>query len=253
MVSRIIHLTDLHLLAAADGMVRGIDSYLHLTKVIAFLNTNIPLFDAMIITGDLAQDEKAETYLRLRELLTPWIGKYYLIPGNHDNRPALRQIYPEQPYDSSHPFCSFSINLSGWRIIGLDSHVPGQDHGKLGRQQLGWLRSKLERYGSQPTLIFMHHFPLMIDCPWFDCIGLLDTGEFANIISEHRQIKSIFTGHIHHELDRHLDDIPVHSTPATSFQFDITAPEPTCSGYIPAFRVIDLEQTDFTSRVCHSG
>ena len=51
--------------------------------------------DLLVVTGDLAQDELEATYRHLREGLGERLSRSRVIPGNHDDRPALRKVFPE--------------------------------------------------------------------------------------------------------------------------------------------------------------
>ena len=57
-----------------------------------------PQPDLVIATGDLVDLGIAEEYAHLRQLLAPLPMPCYLIPGNHDERGALREAFPEHAY-----------------------------------------------------------------------------------------------------------------------------------------------------------
>ena len=71
----------------------------------------------------------------------------------------------------------FADSLGDWRLIGLDSQITGALPGELGAEQLAWLASLLTA-SSQPTVLFLHHPPIMVGSAWLDRIGLVDAAAF---------------------------------------------------------------------------
>ena len=91
-----------------------------------------PAFDLLIITGDVAQDEQLDTYLRVREMLQArgWLLKTRLIPGNHESRRLMTQAFPELFPDPALANC-VSVSAGGWRVIAMDTHDTDASDGEL--------------------------------------------------------------------------------------------------------------------------
>ena len=53
-----------------------------------------PRPDAVLVSGDLADTASAAEYERVRELLAPLPMPVHVLPGNHDDRDALRAHFP---------------------------------------------------------------------------------------------------------------------------------------------------------------
>ena len=49
----------------------------------------------MLLTGDLTETGDPRAYARLRELLAPLAMDVHPIPGNHDDRDALREAFAD--------------------------------------------------------------------------------------------------------------------------------------------------------------
>ena len=90
---------------------------------------------------------------------------------------------------------TFVLSQAGWRIIGLDSHLPGETGGRVDAAQLQWLKSQLEESPNSPTLLFLHHPPVAISVEWLDRIGLSDTRNLIELIKSSPQIKALCAGH----------------------------------------------------------
>src|SRR3954451_23576679 len=83
-------ISDLHIVQHGETLSRIIDTATHLKKAVARINHLTPQPDAVLITGDLTNDGTEEQYQHLRELLAPLKVPFYVIPGNHDDREAMR-------------------------------------------------------------------------------------------------------------------------------------------------------------------
>ena len=249
MVARVVQITDLHLMADPCAELKGVCTRTSLISVLDVLRRDFGSAERLIVTGDLAHDELRETYEALRELLADWWPKLRLIPGNHDNREFMRQVFGDR-VTVMEDRNVFVDSIGGWRLIGLDSHLPGEVRGQLGASQLAWLASKLNVEPRQPTAIFLHHPPLAVGTGWLDGIGLEDAEPFLSLLRSFPQAKLICCGHIHHEMTVSHADKLLLATPSTSVQFlpetDVLVPDPIP----PGFRVFDFE-TDgsFRTRV----
>ena len=173
----IVQLTDLHLFEDPDGLLAGVRTWSTFRAVLDEVKKLHGDLDYLILTGDLAQDEALPTYLMLREALGDWVPCCRIIPGNHDNRAHLRDAFPEL-FEESQDKLTFALSTGGWRILGLDTHVPGQVRGRVDDAQLEWLRAQLASAPATPTLLFLHHPPVPINVGWLDELGLDDAGEY---------------------------------------------------------------------------
>ena len=171
MAARVVQITDLHLIADPRGELKGVCTRASLLTVLDVLRRNFASAERLIVTGDLAHDELRETYEALRELLADWWPKLRLIPGNHDNRGFMRQVFGDRVtvVDDRNVFTD---SIGGWRLIGLDSQLTGEVRGQLGPKQLEWLAHELAAEPRQSTAIFLHHPPLAVGTGWLDGIGI---------------------------------------------------------------------------------
>ena len=238
MTIRILQLTDCHLLSDPEAKLKGVPTTSSLREVLAFIAENEE-FDYLVISGDLAQDEKLETYRLLREMLGEWVARLRVIPGNHEDRNFIRQTFPEITAGSE-DFLHFSLKAVGWRVIGLDSHVPGQVWGSIEEEQLEWLKRELSLDSRSPTVLFVHHPPISVGSPWLDRIGLTEPAGLVDLISGSPQIRLVCSGHVHQEFVGRLGEAEVLTTPATSFQFRPKEEVPIFDLISTGFRVLTL-------------
>lgn len=169
-----------------------------LIKVIAFLNQLDPQPEAVLLTGDASDTGTQEAYDHLKELLSPLKAPLFLIPGNHDSREEMRKAFASCSYMPAEGFIHYAIEEYPVRLIGLDTHVPGEDFGRLCNERFNWLVSTLETDKKKPTLIFMHHPPVKTGTKLFDDILCLISSDFQGLIRKENHLLGILTGHYHH-------------------------------------------------------
>jgi len=99
--------------------------------------------DAVLVSGDLADNATDAEYERVRELLAPLRAALYVLPGNHDDRRALRRHFGVPGADGDP--VQYAVDLGSLRLVVLDTTRPGEDPGALDAERLGWLDAELSR------------------------------------------------------------------------------------------------------------
>ena len=93
--SRIVQITDCHLLPEDGAKYYDVDTYQSLSRVcdaIAILDKPV---DALVVTGDHAEDGSIATYRRSIEVLTRLGVPVITLPGNHDDLPNMRESFTD--------------------------------------------------------------------------------------------------------------------------------------------------------------
>jgi 3',5'-cyclic-AMP phosphodiesterase len=196
-------LTDLHIKEEGKLAYRKIDTSAALEAAFAHLQTQTVRPDLVLFTGDLVDTGQPEEYARLRTHLAGLDIPFFLMPGNHDDRDALRTGFPDHAYLGleGDPIC-YTIEPLPLRIIALDSLVPGQGGGALGARQLDWLAERLAEQPDRPTVVALHHPPFATGIGHMDQIGLADSAALAGIIARHPQVERVLSDRLHRALDR---------------------------------------------------
>lgn len=238
MSHRIVQLTDCHLFAEPDTALRGIVTRPRFEAALKEVRTRIPDPELLVFTGDTAHDESLATYAAVRNALADWSDRVRIIPGNHDDRALLREIFP-QAVGTLTGRNTFHIACDDWQVIGLDSQLPGETAGLLGPDQLEWLNARLAAV-LLPALIFVHHPPIPVHSPWLDRIGLQDAADLQRIVELHSHVRLIVTGHVHQELAGSFAHATVLTTPAVGPPFRPRTDELIIDNLPPCYRVIDL-------------
>ncbi|HEY2317662.1 MAG TPA: phosphodiesterase [Solirubrobacteraceae bacterium] len=183
--------------------------------------------DAVLLTGDLAEHGAADEYATVRELTSAIPAPLHVLPGNHDDRAALRAQF-ELPGSGSEAI-HYAADLGPLRLLALDTSIPGRAGGALGGDQLAWLDAELAGAPAQPTLLALHHPPIATGIAPWDEIGLApaDRAGLAGVLEDHPQVRRLVAGHVHQIITGALAGRPVLTIPSTYVQarLDFTATE----------------------------
>lgn len=177
--------------------------------------------DVILLTGDLVNDEREDEYLALAEAIADPPAPLYLMPGNHDDRGLIRRVFTRHGYLQRDGAMHFTIEQYPVRIVALDDLVAGETHGLVRRSGLEWLESALAAERGKPTIVALHHPPMLTHDLLFDKIGLLDAEEFASVIARHRQVLRVICGHHHRIVVGQAAHAPVIVAPSTSWTYGL--------------------------------
>jgi 3',5'-cyclic-AMP phosphodiesterase len=174
--------------------------------------------DAVLVSGDLAENATADEYAVVRGLLDRIGVPVYPLPGNHDDRATLRQAFELQG-DATAPV-QYAVDVGPLRLVVLDSIRPGEDRGELDRERLAWLDETLMAAADRSTLIAMHHPPLVTGSAVWDAIGLpaADRLALGEIVARHPQVQCLVAGHVHRSIAAELGGRVVLAVPSTYVQ-----------------------------------
>jgi 3',5'-cyclic AMP phosphodiesterase CpdA len=163
-------------------------------------------------------NEYLELKIRLDELSMP----YFLIPGNHDDRAALRQAFPDlASMHNETKFIQFVVEEYPLRLIFLDTLDPGRDSGRLDHDRLAWLQHQLAAAPHTPTVIFMHHPPFDTGIRRMDEINCVGSNELAKVVSGFSCVDRIFCGHVHRLIQTQWAGILACAAPSCAHQMEL--------------------------------
>jgi len=174
--------------------------------------------DAALLSGDLAHNGRGEEYEAVAEVVGRLGVPMYALPGNHDDRAELRRRF-ELPGNGLEPIF-YAVDVGELRLIALDSMRPGVDSGALGDDCLAWLECELSALAERPTMIAIHHPPIVIGNPAWDAIALAagDRRALREIVGRHPQVRRIVSGHLHRTIASELAGRSVFVAPSIHLQ-----------------------------------
>ncbi|MBC3762004.1 phosphodiesterase [Quadrisphaera oryzae] len=236
------HLSDPHLPsgALAAGPARALHTALGRTAALDV--------DAVVVTGDLVDRGTPQEYAVLREVLDDAArsmrAPVLLAAGNHDDADALVAAFGGTPHLGGGASTRYAVDLPGARLLVLDSAVRGQGAGRLGAEQLTWLRAELAAHPDTPALLALHHPPTPVGVPFLDGMGLEDAGALAVVVAEHRQVVRVLAGHVHRSTTAAFAGTVAVTAPSTWRQSALDLTVPGRMGYLDEPSGLLLHQLD---------
>ena len=210
----IAQMTDIHIGFDPDAKPEELNRIRFRATLDRVLGGPNPI-DMLVLTGDLTDHGDKDSFEKTAALLDKCEVPIYSIPGNHDTREGLLHAFPDTPTQDG--FIQYAVEQEGLRILFLDTLEIGRHGGAFCSVRAAWLRAELEAHPDTPTLIFMHHPPVVSG------IGWMDPGKdeewmvrFGDTIEGHSQIRAIHCGHLHRPITTTFRSIPVSVTPSVA-------------------------------------
>lgn len=230
---RLVQFTDTHLVGDPAGGIRGVATRDTLARVIGRARSDLAAAEAVLLTGDVVHDD-ASGYDVARELLAPLGKPIWCLPGNHDEPGLMRAALDSPPF----AYCPV-VDRGAWRIVLLDSVIPGATGGALARTELDRLERALTETSAH-VLVVLHHQPLPARSRWLDPIGLADGAVFVERLQRFPGVRGVLWGHVHQAHDETRGQLRCLGTPSTCVQFAPDVPEFALDDRPPAYRRVTL-------------
>lgn len=230
---RLIQFTDPHLYREETGMLRGVATYPALMSTLASARARDWPVDGILVTGDLVQDDPGG-YALVRRAFGGLGQPVYCLPGNHDLPEVMRRELREPFRLGGH------VDLGAWRLILLDSTVPGCAGGRLSSGTLAELDAALAGAPERHALVCLHHHPVAMSSRWLDRVGLANPEELFRVLDAHRNVRAVLWGHVHQSFDGLRRHVRLLGTPSTCTQFLPHAEEFAIDPRPPAYRTLEL-------------
>jgi 3',5'-cyclic AMP phosphodiesterase CpdA len=182
--------------------------------------------DFILATGDIVSQQTREAMLCARDAMDSLGFPYYPMGGNHDfvvedSRKWFLEAYahhlPRQAtyYSFTHRGLHFIV-LDPWWLWSDESVNPVTEQAVLDvidkdirgarwalpPQQFDWLEQDLKAHADLPTIVAVHYPPIpappRLRYEGFRDAGKLENGpELLELLSRHKQVRAVFTGHVH--------------------------------------------------------
>jgi len=210
-----------------------------LAAAVANVATLDPAPDAVLVSGDLADTGDPREYSRVRELLAPLAMPYHVLPGNHDDVAELEKVFGPAEY---------AVDVGDLRLVAVDSTIPGPGDGRIPVDRIEALLA-----GPKPTIVAMHHAPLVTGVAAMDALGVPreDRQALAAMLARHPEVKRIVTGHLHRTIVGAVGGVPIFTCPGVHLQLelDFTGGEIDTNDDPPGYALHLLLDGEVTSHV----
>ncbi len=221
---KLIQLSDLHLVPPGKLTSKVLDTNAILEETINEILRKQDYFgqiEGLLVTGDISDDGSIDSYLSAHEKLIKLNVPILVIPGNHDLRKPMREVFNEH--------VEFSINSSQFDwvfkyeetvIIGLDTLVEGENFGFLEKTSLEFLSNQLSIHNGSDIILLIHHPPINTGIYFMDKIGLKNSSELSECLKATSRPVRILCGHVHGVYHGLLGIHPVVSAPSVCSAFE---------------------------------
>jgi len=171
--------------------------------------------DMLVLSGDITDRGDLESFAKTAAVLADCPFPVWPMVGNHDSREGLLGAFPQVRADGE--FVHYVLEQDGLRIVLLDTFEPGRHGGAFCAARQAWLTARLDESPGTPTLVFMHHPPVVSGIDWMDP----DPNEgwvqrFGAAVEGRRNILAIHCGHLHRPLATSFRGVPLHVTPSVA-------------------------------------
>jgi 3',5'-cyclic-AMP phosphodiesterase len=214
----IAQISDSHITHVGGNADRQYATATHLQHAVAHL-ISLPIPpDVVLVTGDCVDSGSVAEYERFRDLLRPLTMPVYVIPGNHDNRVHLRQVFGPQGSRPMAGFIQYVVDDWPVRLIALDTNIPGHHAGALCAERLNWLEERLAEAPIRPTIIFLHHPPFLTGLQVFDQSGFEGAEALRAVVARYANVERVVAGHVHCSMQRRFAGTLAMTCPSTAYQ-----------------------------------
>ncbi|MXP39578.1 phosphodiesterase [Erythromicrobium ramosum] len=212
----IAQMTDIHVGFAPDERPEELNLIRFRATLARLLNgPNRP--DLLVLSGDITDHGDLESFAKTAELLKDCPCPIIPLVGNHDSRAGLLSAFP-QVAPAEGGFLHYVVEAPlGLRIICLDTLEDGRHGGAFCEARAEWLAARLAEAPDTPTLIFMHHPPVVAGIDWMDpapdepwIIRLRE------VLEGQHQVQAIHCGHLHRQITTQVAGIPLGVTPSVA-------------------------------------
>lgn len=210
---QLVQFTDPHLFANRAGEMRGVNTYQSLQNVLLAARNKNWTPDALLVTGDIAQDESREGYRVFREIFEPLQLPVLCLPGNHDNPEFMRE-----ELDGNFIILQ-PVQFDHWCVLQLNTFVSGTACGELSEEELVGLDQVLQASKKLHCLVCLHHQPVPVGSKWLDGVGLRNATSFFDVLDKHDNVRGVLWGHVHQQYDGERNGVRLMGSPSTCRQF----------------------------------
>lgn len=232
---RLIQFTDCHLGAVAGETLLNLDTDESFFDVMQLVDRREPQIDMLVCSGDIASAGNPACYDRFyNSIKAQFSAPLAWLPGNHDNAANMVEFAADKDIHSD------QLETEHWRIILLNSAVPGQVYGHLAEAELQRLRDFVEAGDDKHVLVMLHHQPQPVGSAWIDQYTLRNADEFFAAIDGNPRVKAVAWGHVHQAYRAERKGIMLCAAPSTCIQFKPDQDDFGVDESMPGYRWFDL-------------
>jgi 3',5'-cyclic AMP phosphodiesterase CpdA len=139
---------------------------------------------------------------------------YLAVPGNHDNRDAMRRAFAHENWMPESGPIQWRKDFGAFLLIGLDTLLDGAHHGALSDEGFSFLDQALSEAGTRPAVIATHHPWMHSGIVAMDLDNLRNGAALMERLEAHPSPVRMISGHVHRTLTTQIGKVTCQIAPA---------------------------------------
>lgn len=169
----------------------------------------------LLHTGDLTHGAHPAEFDALDQMMKSAGHPVHYVPGEHDTSTDDGKAYLERYGKATQGSGWYSFDQKGVHFIGLVNVLALEGLGKIGSEQLAWLKDDLSgKKASTPVVVFAH-IPLWTVYPQWGW-GTEDGAEALSYLKRFGSV-TVLNGHIHQTMQKVEGNVTFHTAMSTAF------------------------------------
>jgi hypothetical protein len=171
--------------------------------------------ELILHTGDLTHLAKVDEFDTMEQILKGLKKDVLYVPGEHDVTGDDGKLYLER-FAAHRPGKGwFSFNHKGVHFLGLNNVVQLEGMGKLGPDQLAWVKKDLTSVAKSTPVVVFAHIPLWSVYPQWNW-GTEDSAELLTLLKPFGSV-TVLNGHIHQTMQKVEGSVMFYTAMSTAF------------------------------------
>jgi len=172
--------------------------------------------DLLLHTGDITHSSKAAEFDTAQQLIKGVkAGETFYVPGEHDIATDDGAMYLERFGKGTKGTGWYSFTHKDVHFIGLNNCQQVDAMGKLGDDQLNWLKADLASLSASTPIVIFAHIPLWMVYPEWGW-GTPDAAEALTYLKRFGSV-TVLNGHIHQVVQKVEGNVAFHTAASTAF------------------------------------
>ena len=172
--------------------------------------------DFLIHTGDITHSSKPSEFDTAQQLIaSAKVGETFYVPGEHDIATDDGAMYHDRFGKNSRGRGWYSFTHKGVHFVGLNNCQQVDAMGKMGEDQLSWLKSDLAPHSPSTPIVIFAHIPLWMVYPEWGW-GTPDAAEALTYLKRFGSV-TVLNGHIHQVVQKVEGNVAFHTATSTAF------------------------------------
>src|SRR5580698_9521335 len=172
--------------------------------------------DLLLHTGDITHASRPAEFDTAQQLIrSARAGETFYVPGEHDIAADDGALYLERFGKGTQGTGWYSFTHKGVHFIGLNNCQQVDAMGKLGDDQLRWLKADLGAQSASTPIVIFAHIPLWMVYPEWGW-GTPDAAEALTYLKRFGSV-TVLNGHIHQVVQKVEGNVAFHTATSTAF------------------------------------